>query len=103
MSWIHIDDEVGVIEWALDDERVSGPVNATAPNPVTNRVFAKTLGRVLRRPAVIPVPGFALSAMFGAEAAETFKGGARVLPRRTEDLGYVFRHPELEGALRDLL
>jgi uncharacterized protein len=103
MSWIHLDDEIGVIEWALDDERASGPVNATAPNPVTNRVFAKTLGGVLRRPAVIPVPGFALSAMFGAEAAETFKGGARVLPRRTQDLGYVFRHPELEGALRDLL
>ena len=103
MSWIHIDDEVGLILWALDDERVSGAVNGTAPNPVTNRVFSKTLGRVLRRPAVVPVPGFALSAMFGGEAAETFKGGARVLPRRTQDLGYVFRHPELEEALRHLL
>jgi uncharacterized protein len=103
MSWIHIDDEVGVILWALDNEQVGGVVNATAPDPVTNRQFSKTLGRVLGRPAVVPVPGFALSAMFGAEAAETFKGGARVMPRRTQDLGYRFQHPELEGALRDLL
>ena len=103
MSWIHLDDEVGVILWALENESASGVVNATAPNPVTNREFSKTLGRVLRRPAVVPVPGFALSAMFGGEAAETFKGGARVMPRRTQDLGYVFRHPELEEALRHLL
>ena len=103
MSWIHIDDEVGVILWAIDNTGVSGVINATAPNPVTNRAFSKTLGRVLRRPAVVPVPGFALSAMFGGEAAETFTGGARVMPRRTEDLGYSFRHPELEEALRDLL
>jgi uncharacterized protein len=103
MSWIHLDDEVGVILWALENESASGVVNATAPNPVTNREFSKTLGRVLRRPAVVPLPGFALSAMFGGEAAATFKGGARVLPRRTQDLGYAFRHPELEEALRDLL
>jgi uncharacterized protein len=103
MSWIHIDDEVGVLLWALDNPRVSGVVNATSPNPVTNRELSKTLGRVLRRPALLPVPGFALRAMFGGELAETIKGGARVIPRRTQDLGYTFQHPQLEEALRDLL
>jgi uncharacterized protein (TIGR01777 family) len=103
LPWIHIDDEVGIVLWALDDEQVSGTLNAASPNPVTNREFAKTLGRVLKRPAVIPVPGFAVSLMRGRELAETVKGGQRVIPRRALDLGYSFRHPELEPALRDLL
>jgi uncharacterized protein (TIGR01777 family) len=103
MPWIHIDDEVGILLWALDGSSVDGVVNATSPNPVTNRELSKTLGRVLRRPAVMPVPGFALRAMFGAELAETIKGGARVIPRRTQDLGYRFQYPQLEEALRDLV
>jgi uncharacterized protein (TIGR01777 family) len=103
LPWIHIDDEVGLLLWALDDERVEGSVNAASPQPVTNREFSKALGRVLHRPAVLPVPGFAVSLMRGRELAETVKGGQRVIPRRTEDLGYRFRHPELESALRDLL
>ena len=81
MSWIHIDDEVGVLLWALDNDSVSGVVNATAPNPVTNREFSKALGRALGRPAVMPVPGFAVRAMFGARARrDAAKGGARVMP-----------------------
>jgi uncharacterized protein len=103
MSWIHIDDEVGILLWALDDDRVSGTINATAPNPVTNRELAKALGRVLGRPAVMPVPGFAVGLLRGRELAETVQGGQRVVPRRVLDLGYSFRHPELEPALRDLL
>lgn len=103
MSWIHIDDEVAVMLWALDDERVSGAVNASAPNPVTNRDLSKVLGRVLRRPAVLPVPGFALNLILGGELADTVKGGQRVVPRRAQDLGYSFRFAELEPALRDLL
>jgi uncharacterized protein len=103
LPWIHIDDEVRILLWALDDEQVSGTLNATAPDPVTNREFAKTLGRVLGRPALVPVPGFAVSMMRGRELAETVKGGQRVLPRRALDLGFTFRHPELEPALRDLL
>jgi uncharacterized protein (TIGR01777 family) len=103
MSWIHIDDEVRVLLWALDDERVSGTFNSTSPNPVTNRELAKALGRVLRRPAVMPVPGFAVALMRGRELAETVKGGQRVVPRRALDLGFSFRHPDLEPALRDLL
>jgi uncharacterized protein len=103
LPWIHIEDEVGVLLWALDNEDVEGVVNAASPNPATNREFSKTLGRVLRRPAVMPVPSFALNLMLGSELAKTVMGGARVVPRRTQDLGYGFKHPQLEGALRDLL
>ncbi len=103
MSWIHIDDEIGILLWALGNEGVSGVINATAPNPVTNRELSKTLGRVLGRPAAVPVPGFALNLRYGREFAETVRGGQRVMPRRTLDLGYEFEQPELEPALRDLL
>jgi uncharacterized protein len=103
MSWIHIDDEVGLMLWALGDEGVSGTINATAPNPATNKELSKTLGRVLHRPAITPVPGFALSLVLGSELAETVKGGQRVLPRRALDQGYSFEQPDLEPALRDLL
>jgi uncharacterized protein (TIGR01777 family) len=103
LPWIHIDDEVAILLWALDNEQVSGTLNATSPNPVTNREFTTALGRVFNRPALVPVPGFAVSMMRGRELAETVKGGQRVLPRRALDLGYNFEHPELEPALRDLL
>lgn len=103
MSWIHIEDEVGLILWAIDSQAVSGPINATAPFPVTNRELTKQLGRALRRPALLPLPGFALDIVLGSEFAATVKGGQRVLPVRALKRGYEFRHPELEGALRDLL
>ncbi len=103
MSWVHIDDEVGVLLWALNEEKVSGTVNSTAPNPVTNQELSKALGGALGRPAVVPVPGFALDLMFGGEFAAVLKGGQRVAPRRTQDLGYEFVHPDLDEALRDLL
>jgi uncharacterized protein len=103
VSWIHVDDEVGILLWALDDERVRGVVNATAPNPVTNRTFSKALGRALGRPAVMPVPGVTLDLMYGREFGRVLRGGQRVLPRRALDLGYEFRHPGLDEALSDLL
>ena len=103
LPWIHIDDAVGILLWALDDERVEGVINATSPTPVTNREFSKTLGRVFGRPAVVPVPGFAVALLRGGEMAETVTGGQRVVPRRAQDLGYSFRFAELEPALRDLL
>ena len=103
VSWIHIEDEIGILLWALDNQSVDGVINATAPNPVTNGELTKRLGNALSRPAVVPVPGFALNLRFGREFAEILKGGQRVMPRRALDLGYEFRFPELEGALGDLL
>jgi uncharacterized protein (TIGR01777 family) len=103
MSWISIEDEVGLILWALDTHQVWGIINATAPNPVTNREFSKALGRALHRPAFMPVPKFAVSALRGGELADAVAGGARVLPRRALDGGYEFRHPELDEALRSAL
>ena len=103
VSWVHRDDEVGILIWALDHDAVSGVVNATSPNPVTNKEFSKALGRALGRPAVIPVPGFVLDVKFGTEFGAVLKGGQRVLPRKTLELGYTFEHPELDDALIDLL
>jgi uncharacterized protein len=103
VSWIHIDDEVGILLWAFENEAVSGVVNATAPNPVTNRALSKALGRELGRPTVVPVPGFALDLTYGSEFGAVLRGGQRVAPRRALDLGYEFRHPELDEALDDLL
>jgi uncharacterized protein (TIGR01777 family) len=102
MPWIHLDDVVGIYLAALDDPAWSGPVNATAPEPVTNQDFSKALGRALHRPAVAPVPGLAIKALYG-EMAEIVTEGQRALPRRAVALGYAFRHPDLDGALRAAL
>lgn len=103
LAWIHIEDEVGLILWALDDEGVSGTFNAAAPNPATNRDFSKALGRALNRPAVVPVPGFVLDLKFGGEFGKVLRGGQRAVPKRAQELGYEFKHPQLEEALADLL
>jgi uncharacterized protein (TIGR01777 family) len=103
LSWIHIDDEVGVLLWALDNDGVDGVVNASAPNPVSNRDFSKALGRALGRPAIVPVPGLVLDLKFGSEFGHVLRGGQRVIPKRTQELGYAFRHPGIDGALADLL
>ena len=103
MPWIHRDDEIGLLLWATLNAQVSGTLNATAPNPVTNREFSKALGKVLRRPAVAPAPKLAVRLMRGGELAEAILASLRVMPRRALDLGYEFRFPELEPALRDLL
>ena len=99
-SWIHIDDVVRIYLMALDS--VEGPVNACAPKPVTNAEFTRELGAALHRPALIPVPTLALRMMLG-EGAEMLLHGQRVLPRRTEELGYRFAFPELKDALANLL
>ena len=103
MSWVHVEDVVGLFLWALDDHRVWGVINGTAPNPVTNRELSKALGRALHRPAFMPVPKFAVAALRGGELADTVAGGARVIPRRALDLGYEFRHPELDEAMSSAL
>jgi NAD dependent epimerase/dehydratase family enzyme len=102
MSWIHVDDEVGMLLAALDDDRWSGPVNACAPQTVTNKEFSTALGRALHRPAVVPVPGLALRALYG-EMASIITTGVRMAPARAQDLGYGFAHPDLDEALRAAL
>jgi uncharacterized protein (TIGR01777 family) len=103
LPWIHLSDEVGILAWALDTESVSGVVNGTAPNPVTNKDWSKALGRALGRPAVLPIPGIAVEVKFGKEFGKVAQGGQRVLPRRTAELGYAFKFPQIDGALRDLV
>ncbi|MFN3690111.1 MAG: TIGR01777 family oxidoreductase [Fimbriimonadales bacterium] len=102
LSWIHLDDVVGAAAFLLERAELSGAFNFTAPNPVTMHEFAKTLGRVLLRPALLRVPGFALRMMLG-EAAEFLLQGSRVVPKRLQGAGYAFRYPTLEAALRNLL
>lgn len=103
MPWIHRDDEVAIVVWALDNDAASGAFNACSPNPVTNREFSHTLGRILRRPAIAPVPKLAIAALRGGELADAVVSSQRAIPRRALDLGHGFRFPELEPALRDLL
>jgi uncharacterized protein (TIGR01777 family) len=98
VSWIHVDDLVGMIRVAVSDERWLGPVNGTAPEPVTNRELAHALGHALHRPALLPVPGAALGLLYG-EMAQIVTAGARVLPAKPLMLGYEFRHPHLDEAL----
>ena len=99
VSWIHRDDWTAMVSWALTAAAVSGPLNVTAPHPVTNLELARTLGRVLRRPVFMPAPAFALRAVLG-EMAEAIVTGQRVLPAKAHELGFGFSYPLLEPALR---
>ena len=102
-SWIHIDDEVGAIVHLLNGE-LEGPVNLTAPNPVTNATFTDTLGKVLGRPTFLPIPKFGPKLLLGGELADNLLfSGQKVLPTVLEGDGFSFVHPTLDGALRDLL
>jgi uncharacterized protein (TIGR01777 family) len=102
MPWIHRDDIVGIYLAALDSPDFAGPVNASAPNPVTNKEFAHALGRALHRPAVAPIPGLTIKAMYG-EMAHIVLKGVRMVPGRAAELGYKFQHPDLDEALADTL
>lgn len=104
LSWIAIDDHVGALLYLLDRSDVRGPVNLTSPSPVRNATFARTLGHVLGRPVVLTVPPIAIELVFGSEAVQEFAlASTRVLPARLSELGFRFRHPELEDALRAVL
>lgn len=100
VPWVHLDDVVGAILFELDNDAATGPVNVAAPEPVTNRELSKVLGRVLRRPALAPVPGLAVKALYG-QMAEIVITGQRAVPARLTELGYAFKQPGLEAALRD--
>lgn len=103
MSWISLDDLMGVMHHALTTPSLSGAVNAVSPNPVTNAEFTNTLGKVLSRPTIFPMPAFAARLAFGEMADELLLASARVEPARLTASGYTFRYPLLEGALRHLL
>ncbi len=101
LPWIHPADEIGAIKYLIKHPDASGPFNLAAPHPLTNGEFSKALGRVMNRPSLIPVPGFAFNMMFG-EVATIVLDGQRVLPQRLLDLGYTFQFPKAEAALTDL-
>jgi uncharacterized protein (TIGR01777 family) len=101
MPWIHVEDEVGLIQFLMEREDATGPFNATAPNPVTMEEFCKALADVLDRPSWAPVPASVLTLLLG-EMAEMLLTGQRALPKAAEDLGYSFRYPTLGEALRSL-
>ncbi len=102
-SWIHREDWVRLVLFAIDDARVSGPVNLTAPEPASNRDFARALGRVLRRPALLPIPSLALKLLLGEMAEAMVLGGQRVVPAKVQALGFSFGFHQLDDALRDLV
>jgi uncharacterized protein (TIGR01777 family) len=102
MPWIHLDDLVGIYLAAIDHPSFNGAINASAPEPATNREFAKALGHAVHRPAMAPVPAVAIKLMYG-EMAQIVLKGVRMVPGRAAELGYEFRHPDLGEALRDTL
>ena len=103
ISWVAIDDVIGAIKLALADESIHGPLNVVSPNPVTNEEFTKTLGEVLSRPTVMSIPAFAARLAFGEMADEMLLVSQRVAPKKLNEAGYQFKHPELESALRHYL
>ncbi len=103
MSWVSLPEVVTIMQFSLDHVELTGPVNVVAPRPVTSREFAKTLGKVLRRPAFAPLPAVVARLAFGEMADAVLLGGQRVMPQALQQAGYVFRHPELELALRAVL
>lgn len=103
MSWISAPDLARLTVWAMDNDAVNGPLNAVAPEPVRQADFARDLGRVLKRPAIIPVPAFALKTAFGKMADETVLSSFRVVPKKAQDLGFEFHHPDVRTALTAVL
>ena len=104
LPWISLADEVGAILFCLASEDLSGPVNLTAPEPVTNAEFTKTLGHILHRPTLVPTPTPALKALFGADIVqEMLLGGTRAVPAKLHEHGFRWLHPTLEAALTDIL
>ncbi|MDR6226148.1 TIGR01777 family oxidoreductase [Desmospora profundinema] len=103
MSWVSLADVPPILMHVLEQEHLSGPVNVVSPHPVSNGEFTRVLGRVVKRPTMIPLPGFAARLILGEMADELLLQGCRVLPGKLEETGYRFRHPELEPALRSLL
>ena len=103
MSWISLDDMVGAIQFILENESLSGPVNLTAPNPVNNKEFTDVLGKVIKRPTFLPLPSFAAKIIFGEMADAILLSGTQVIPEKLKNAGYIFKHAELKDALTDVM
>ena len=103
MSWIHMNDIVGIIRYAVENETISGAINATAPTPVNNKTFSSMLGNALKRPAFLPMPAFVLKLMMGQMAEELLLSGQRVMPQKILDAGYSFTFKQLPDALKEVL
>ena len=103
LSWVDIDDVVGAIYHALTNTAIAGPLNAVAPHPVTNKEFTKTLGKVLNRPTLIPIPSFGLRMLFGSMADELLISGQKVMPAKLSESAYKFKYRNLESSLRHVL
>ncbi len=102
MSWIHLDDLVGIILYCIDHDGLKNAINGTSPNPVTNQVFTKTLGKVLKRPTILPMPTLVVKLLMGQMGEELLLAGKKVLPIKVLDAGYKFQYKELEGALKNI-
>ncbi len=103
MSWISLDDEVAIIRYLLDNPNMNGTINLVSPNPVTNKEFTKTLGKIIKRPTILPMPAFAAHLLFGEMADSLLLSSARVFPNKLIESGYEFKHPTLEIALWSIL
>ena len=103
MPWIHIDDMAALILHCVNNTALTGPVNATAPNPLRNALFSRLLGAAVHRPAIFPMPAFMVKILFGQMGEELLLQGQRVIPRKIQDSGFNFQYPLLEKALADLL
>jgi uncharacterized protein len=103
LSWIHVEDLVGLIIWSLGNPQVNGPINAVAPQPLTNAEFSREIGRALRRPSWLPAPGLALNILLGEMAEALLINGQRVAATRALDLGYRFKYPTARAALEEAL
>ena len=103
MSWIHINDMIRLLKFCLLTLEIEGSVNATAPEPVTNKTFSQELATVLKRPALIPLPGMLVKLLFGEMGQELLLQGQRVIPKKMLDAGFEFKYPELKMALINLL
>ena len=101
--WIHRDDWIALVRWAIETASASGPINATAPNPVTNADFSRALGRAVHRPAFMPAPAFALRLLLGEMADALLLSGQRATPAKAERLGFTFRYTQIDDALRAIL
>jgi hypothetical protein len=103
MSWVALDDVIGAIQFALGTESLTGPVNLVAPNPVTNADFTLALGKALHRPTIFPVPAAVVKIAFGEMGETLLLSGQRVVPKKLQESGYQFLHPEIGEALRSML